>query len=145
MQSYRLACDAQTDGQTYCSQACRLKEHAQRSLSFAPKSDPETNASLASFTISAPIMARRTRPQQFYPAPAYDFDEHRRRKQPTASRRVEKDLEHDRRLSPHSNSGNSNSQLAGSHCWQRCLLRCTLFNDSEQLNVALMKEQVLLQ
>jgi len=120
--SYCLACDTQTDGQTYCSQTCRLKEYEQRALPFVSKSDPETNTSLATCTISAPMIVRQAGRSGFIHLQRKTSRHSDDGNRPTASKPVEKGLEHDRRsASPHSTSGNSNTQLAGWHCRQRCL------------------------
>ncbi|ESZ91894.1 hypothetical protein SBOR_7724 [Sclerotinia borealis F-4128] len=60
-----LACDRQTDGSVYCSEACRLAEYEK-----ASSSDNSLPSSPSSFGASWP-----SKPTGFYMEPAYNFSQ----------------------------------------------------------------------
>jgi hypothetical protein len=62
-----LACDRQTDGKVYCSEACRLTEYEVGSNASSPASSPSSTRN--------PVSWPATRPSNngFYMEPAYNF------------------------------------------------------------------------
>ncbi|KAI1494498.1 hypothetical protein F4809DRAFT_321504 [Biscogniauxia mediterranea] len=65
---YCLACDRQTDGATYCSEACRLSDFENSSSTASTPASSPGPGGPSTFNWTAP------RPQtKFYLPPAYDF------------------------------------------------------------------------
>ncbi|CZS99312.1 uncharacterized protein RAG0_07681 [Rhynchosporium agropyri] len=65
--AFCLACDRQTDGKVYCSEACRLAEYENTSISGSPASSPLSPRASVSWP------ATRQSNNGFFMEPAYNF------------------------------------------------------------------------
>ncbi|VBB77908.1 Putative protein of unknown function [Podospora comata] len=64
-----LGCDKQTDGTTYCSEACRLGDYEKTASSSSSPSSGASSPTLNEWTFNKPTSSS----SKFYLSPAFDF------------------------------------------------------------------------
>ena len=79
--NYCLRCDAQTSGEAYCSQLCRLAD-LESSVAGSEASSPANSNSSSTTTLPA---SRSPSNNGFYLPPAFDFSAYRRSPPPSAT------------------------------------------------------------